>query len=269
MTVDLAPATVAVKKERGRATGEHLWKHSRRRLIPVLAALAAAACFVLLLGPSLALRFEADHFTGTGEQRTVQLSDGSTVYLGPRSAISVVYSNERRQINLLQGEAFFDVAHDASRPFTVKAQNTGTTDIGTAFDIRLNERDTDIAVKQGLVELNAVDAGSTVSARLKAGDWARVDSSGQMERGSMLPDDIASWVRGQLIVKNQPAGEVIDQLRSYYHGLILVQGDELARQTLTGVYNLADPIGALRAVAKAQGATLRQFSPWMLVISPS
>lgn len=269
VAADISISAPVQKIQQGRAAGMPSRQHRRRRVIPMLAAFAAAACFVLLLGPDVVLRLQADHLTGTGEQRTVLLSDGSKVYLGPQSAISVNYSNDRRQISLLRGEAFFDVAHDAGRPFTVKAQNTGTTDIGTAFDIRLNERDTDIAVKQGLVQLDTVATNTSVSARLKAGDWARVDSAGQMERGSMAPDEIAAWTHGQLIVKNRPTGEVIDQLRPYYHGLILIRGDALARQTLTGVYNLADPIGALRAVAQAQGAIFRQISPWMLVISAS
>ena len=257
------------RARQGKAAGMRPGKQRRRRLLPMLAAFAAAACFVLLFAPGLVLRLEADQVTGTAEQRNVLLSDGSIVHLGPESAIAVSYNADRRQVNLLQGEAFFEVAHDAGRPFTVKAQNTGTTDIGTAFDIRLSERDTDIAVKQGLVRVDTLAASNPASARLAAGDWARVDATGRMERGSISPEDIASWMRGQLIVKNQPAREVIDRLRPYYHGLILVEGDGLARQTLTGVYNLADPIGALRAVAQAQGATLRQLSPWVLVISDS
>ncbi len=64
----------------------------------------------------------------------------------------------------------------------------------------------------------------------------------------MPADQVASWMQGQLVVKNRPVGEVVDALRPYFDGLVVLRGTALADQPLTGVYNLSDPVEALRAV---------------------
>lgn len=235
---------------------------------PLLAlAAAAAACLVLLAGPALVLRLEADHMTEVAEQRIVRLDDGSTVQLAPRSAIGVLYGAERRHVRLLKGEAFFEVAHDSRRPFVVEAAGLDVTALGTAFDVRLGGEGTGIAVQQGVVRVEAARAQPLLSERLEAGDWLRVASDGRVERGQVLPGEVAAWRRGRIIAKNRPVAEIVEQLRAYYDGLIVLHGADLASQPLTGVYNLSDPVDALRAVARAQGAGFHRISPWIVVLS--
>lgn len=240
---------------------------SSRRLGWGGAMTAAAACLVFLFGSDLALRLEADHLTGVAESRTVRLADGSSILLGPQSAVDVVFGERERRVRLLKGEAFFDVAHEARRPFTVLARDVAATDLGTAFDVRITPDGTDIAVRQGLVQVDAVAVRPMVSEQLAAGDRIRISAARPPARDRIPPDEVASWTQGQLIAKNRPVAEVVDELRPYFKGIILLRGESLARQPLTGVYNLADPVGALRAVARAQGASLHRISPWLLVIS--
>ena len=76
--------------------------------------------------------------TATGESRTVTLADGSQVNLSGGSAIGVDITSEERRVRLLSGEAFFDVAHDAARPFTVEAGEARIVVLGTAFDVALD-----------------------------------------------------------------------------------------------------------------------------------
>ena len=64
-------------------------------------------------------------------------------------------------------------------------------------------------------------------------------------------------------------GTVIDGLRRYYAGRIIITDDTLATRTVTGVYNLADPLAALRGIARAQNAVVRQVTPWVLLVSAS
>lgn len=240
---------------------------SRRRWLPARAvALAAAACVALFfLGGNILLRLEADHVTATAELRNVRLADGTTVVLGPESAIGVDYSATARRVRLLKGEAYFEVASDVSRPFAVEAREVEARDIGTAFDVRLGASATDIAVREGIVDVSMLS--QAVAERLLAGDWLRVLPAGRIERGRVTPDQIASWTQGQLVVKSRPVAEVVDALRPYFDGVVIVRGTSLAAQPLTGVYNLADPVEALRAVARAQGAALHRVSPWIIVIS--
>jgi transmembrane sensor len=238
----------------------------RRRWLPAGAvALAAAACLALFfLGGNLLLRLEADHATATAELHSVRLADGTMVLLGPESAIGVDYSATARRVRLLKGKAYFEVGADG-RPFFVEAREVEARDIGTAFDVRLGTSATDIAVREGIVDVST--PRQTTVERLMAGDWLRVLPAGGIERGRVAADQVASWTQGQLVVKNRPVAEVVDALRPYFDGVVMVRGTTLAAQPLTGVYNLADPVEALRAVARAQGAALHRLSPWVIVIS--
>ena len=228
------------------------------------AALAAAACLAFVFGGNLMLRSEADYMTATAEQRRVQLADGTVVLLAPESAIDVVYGEGARRVRLLKGRAYFDVAADR-RPFVVQAREVEARDIGTAFDVGLDALGVDVAVREGIVDVSVARNGT--AARLEGGDWLRVTAAGRVERGRMPADQVASWMQGQLVVKNRPVGEVVDALRPYFDGVVVLRGATLAGQPLTGVYNLSDPVEALRAVARAQGASLQRISPWLIVIS--
>ena len=100
------------------------------------------------------LRIEADHMTATAEQRRVQLADGTVVLLAPESAIDVAYGEGARRVRLLKGRAYFEVAADR-RPFAVQAREVEARDIGTAFDVGLDARGVDVAVREGIVDVSA------------------------------------------------------------------------------------------------------------------
>ena len=132
----------------------------RRRRVVGLAALAAAACLAFVFGGNLMLRIEADHMTATAEQRRVQLADGTVVLLAPESAIDVAYGEGARRVRLLKGRAYFEVAADR-RPFAVQAREVEARDIGTAFDVGLDARGVDVAVREGIVDVSAARTAAT------------------------------------------------------------------------------------------------------------
>ena len=237
-----------------------------RRRWAAFAALAAAACLAVVFGDNLMLRMAADHMTATAEQRRVQLADGTVVLLAPESAIDVSYGEAARRVRLLKGRAYFEVAADR-RPFAVQAREVEARDIGTAFDVGLDARGVDVAVREGIVDVSAARGPVAVAEWLLAGDWLRVTTTGRIERGRLPADQVAAWMQGQLVVKNRPVGEVVDTLRPYFDGFVVLRGAALADEPLTGVYNLSDPVEALRAVARAQGASMHRISPWLIVIS--
>lgn len=228
---------------------------------------ALAAGLAILLVPDLALHLRADYLTGTAETRSIALSDGSSVTLAPDSAIRVAFGDTERRVELLSGEAFFTVVHDANKPFRVMAKGVETTDLGTAFDVRRGDDGAMIAVQQGRVRVNYRSVQPPVDQILRAGQMMWVAWTGQATRGEQAANEVAAWRRNQLVAEDVPMHEVIDELRPYYEGKIIVTNTALNDRNVTGVYNLSDPMEALRGIAKAHDATVYQITPWLLVVS--
>ena len=137
----------------------------RANLFWGLTSPTAIAASVLAITLSLGLWFQLDsqnqlatglYATAVGQQKSIELADGSQVQLNTNSQIRVDYSNANRDIWLLQGEAHFVVAKNPKRPFRVAAGSGRVEAIGTAFAVYLNGVDLDITVTEGRVELQAL-----------------------------------------------------------------------------------------------------------------
>jgi transmembrane sensor len=234
----------------------------------VASGAAAAVVLVLVSGwaSDVLVRLQADHVTATAEIRTLKLEDGSDVSLGPKTALDVAFSGAERRIRLRQGEAFFTVASGDRRPFVVEAGPIEARDIGTAFDVRTDPDVTEVSVQDGIVDVSTPNSGQPTE-RLQAGESVKIVGNSDRQRQNLDPAQIGTWRDRQLIVDNQPVDKVVDAIRPYYSGAILVQGGRFTRESLTGVYNLADPATALRAVAAAHGASFHRLSPWLIVLN--
>jgi transmembrane sensor len=237
----------------------------RTRRLLAAASLAVAACLAIAVAPAALLRLEADAVTSTAELRTIDLGDGSRIRLAPRSAIGIDFSQNERRVRLLQGEAFFDVTPDARRPFRVVANDVVATVLGTAFEVTLQDDGATVAVQHGQVRVDGEKARQ--SANLQAGDWMRVKADAVAERGTRAPGDIGDWTTGQFVARNRPIAEIVDRLRGYYGGMIIIRDDAFARRLVSGVYDLSDPDATLRNLASAHDAVVRQVSPWMLLVT--
>lgn len=247
-------------------TGTQVWRLGRRHVASVSVALGFM-CLLFIFLPGINIWLNADYSTGIAELREVHLEDGSTVHLGANSAIDVAYTPDQRRVRLLAGEAFFEVTPDRARPFTVTAGEVDTVVLGTAFDVRLMSQGASVGVEHGSVAISYPDRQQEIGTPLRAGDWVRVSWDGDVERGETAPELMGAWRTGNLIVTDEAVGSVVDALRRYYPGVIMVMDLELSAQHITGVYKLDDPVSALQAVAAAHGATARQIGSGMVVIS--
>lgn len=238
---------------------------ARRRVYAGALGLALAACLAFVFGPDLVVRLRADHVTSTAEIRALRLDDGSTVQLGPDSAIEVAYAGDARWVRLLKGEAFFQVTPDPKRPFSVVAGDVQTTVLGTSFNVRIVEAGAEVAVRTGRVRVDNAVSWPPVALHLDPGSWTQVGSNGKVERGVVPPEEVAPWLHGQIVARDRPMADVVDELRRYTPGAIVIADSALRGRRVTGVYNLSDPVAALRAIVGAHGGSVRQVSPWLLV----
>lgn len=235
----------------------------RAWVLPAL-SLAVAACLLVLFGPALLLRVQADYITDTAEQREVALPDGSRLTLAPASAVAIAFEGGERRVRLLAGEAFFEVRSNPRQPFRVTARDVDTTVLGTRFDVRLGPDDVTIAVEEGVVQ---VSRSSEFTERLAAGQSARVAANGAVSRTEEAPQLVAAWRKGQLYAQGIQLRDAVDQLRRSYSGTILLLDDRLAELRVTGAYNLNDPEEALRGMAQVHGASVQRLTPWLLILS--
>ena len=241
-----------------------------RRSFFAMGGLAVAAALAFALLPDALLTLRADHSSATGEVVIVDLEDGSSLQLAPESAVTLAFDSSLRRVELLRGDAFFDVSAEQDRPFQVRAGAVDTVVLGTRFAVSLNRSGTQIAVEEGSVrvEHSHHQVGSSISSsRLSPGDVLKVGPDGDLTERSISPSLVAPWRNERLVAQDQPLNELVDVLDRYFAGTIIIADRKLARAPLTGIYNLSDPKAALLAMAQAQGAQVRQVSPWILVLS--
>jgi transmembrane sensor len=237
----------------------------RLRRLVAATAMALAACVALYFFPALQMRVLADHMTGVAELSEVVLEDGSVVHLDAGSAIAVTYGAAGRDVALLAGQAFFEVASLQGRPFRVRSGDVTVTVTGTAFSVRSSAQAVAVDVQSGTVE---VSAGRAAPALLSRGQRVIVDrASGGITRGEVAPGQVASWRSRRLIVHDATLDDVVEELGRHHAGLILLSDRKLARQLVTGVFDLTRPVEALTAVAESQNGKLTEITPYLLVIS--
>lgn len=239
---------------------EGLGQSARRR--QRLMSLATAACAVALLcsaalwrDAGLIDRVMADYATSPGQQKEVQLADGSTAYLDGDSALDITMSAGARQIRLIRGRVWFDVAPDASRPFTVTSGAVETRVLGTAFSVESSAETVDITVERGHVTVSDV-SGTRVD--LVAGEHVAVKGNRFGEKAATDVESALAWRRGILVLNHTPIGEVAALLGRMSPGrVILRDGPVQADVHLSGVFKVDDPDAVVTALRSAGVQAMR------------
>jgi transmembrane sensor len=244
-----------------------LWKPRRRPSGRFRFALAGALCAGLALAclPNLLLHLQSDLTTATAELGTLTLPDGTEVQLAPESAIDTLFTDRARGVRLLKGEAYFSVTHDPAHPFRVIAGDAIVTVLGTAFDIRMDATGTTVVVEQGNVQIE--DRASPDSHLLGPGDWVALSAGKDPVKGHDAGPEVAAWRHGQLVVRDRPAAEIVEALRPYLPGLILLRDPAFEARRVSGIYDLRNPAATLRSLADSYGAKLVQLSPWITLVT--
>ncbi|MFT4055807.1 MAG: FecR family protein [Novosphingobium sp.] len=234
-----------------------------RRALASLGALAASVAFALAISPSLLLKVSADYATGTGELRDVRLADGTRVTLGARSAIDVDLTGGERHVRLVAGEAWFDVARDPAHPFVVDSAHARTRVLGTAFEVRSGKVRTQVGVARGHVRVSA-NGGSK---DLLPGDRVLVDNaSGAMHEDKVPVASLAGWREGYLFAENATVDDVVEEMRRYDRGWIVLADKALAAKRITGLYDARKPAEALAAIVEPAGGSITHVTPYLTIV---
>lgn len=283
------PRILALRHEAALRLTRRTSKTSRPR------AWATAAIILIALGASLAglsmhsmgerspiaMLVDAFHTyahgryaTATGERLTVTLEDGSQLTLNTRTELKVAFTRAERVVRLASGQALFEVAKDARRPFIVEANNRRFVAVGTAFDVRIDGAQIDVTMIEGTVRVERAtslkpteSAGSTVTqttrwppkdsaartdfdtavspqllvTTLTAGEQLTVDNESHDHVRSADPERVTSWRHGQVIFENTRLAEAIAELNRYSDMKIELTDPALADLRLSGGFATGHP----------------------------
>lgn len=219
------------------------------RALPRMLAVAAAAA-LLAAGLSWNVLFpDRGYATAVGEQRKIQLEDGSSVLLNTDTRLDVQYTDAVRQVRLLAGEALFSVEKDAARPFRVLSDRAVVQAVGTAFLVRRKPEHTVVTVLEGEVAVAPVGRADAFSAgrlpadalRARAGAQVDVARADMRKREVENPVVVAAWRRGQLIFDGVPLAEVVAEFNRYNRVQLVIDDPALSAERISGVFDSDRP----------------------------
>ena len=239
-------------------------------------AIAAAGLLVVGLGSWLTLgkrdqspAVEAPRMlaTGVGIRDSMHLSDGSKIVLGPLSSVKIAagYGSSSREVEI-RGDAYFDVVHDAARPFTVHVGDATIQDIGTKFAVRSDDiGGVGVSVSEGSVSLAPLQSPEPPVV-LKAGDQGTLDRGGKVvaHRGAATNDDMA-WLTGRLVFRETPLSEVAASMRRWYGIDLQIADPSLANRHLTATFSGEPPDRVIEVLRLALGADIERHGDTVIV----
>ncbi|HEX6858807.1 MAG TPA: FecR domain-containing protein [Caulobacteraceae bacterium] len=249
------------RQVRGRWTGKPA-QPSRRAIAAVLVAGVVGAA------GGLAVMNQGEVYrTGLGERRVVMLKDGSTLSLDAMSRVSVRYTKNERRLELQQGQARFDVAHDAARPFSVVARNREVIATGTAFNIDMVSPEVRVTLIEGRVlvlprapGLLRQEPPARKPVELHAGQALVVKPTAA---DLVKPTDVAqatAWQQGQLLFADEPLAQAVERVNRYTERKIVVADARAGSLPITGAFNAGD--------VKAFLESVDEFHPVQVVYGP-
>lgn len=248
------------------------WRPGARGAQPVLAFIAVLLCGLWMWPP---WRLGDVYDTGVGEQRVVVLEDGTRLSLNTATKVRVSLGATRRTVAVDEGEAMFEVAKDAMRPFVVLAAGTEVVATGTAFSVRLGSAPSESGLTVTLLEGEVLvrEQGEGAHARLPPavlapGQRLRVSRPGLVSSDPQKAHTVLdrpplahtlAWRRGEVALDDQPLQEAVAEMNRYLAVPIVLVGWKGADgPRVSGLFRIGDGLGFARAVADLHGLSLRE-----------
>jgi transmembrane sensor len=250
-------------------------------IIAVFAVLITVAT-VLYNHPTLPAAAQIPLYsTGVGEQKSVVLADGTKVLLNTDSSIQASYSPQQREVHLLQGEAYFEVAHNAARPFLVYAGANVVRAVGTAFAVHLKKQDVEVVVTDGTVEISALaNTGDAAAAKprsspivrladIKAGQSAAFNQEVESIQSIQEPEiqRRLSWREGVLTFSGEPLEQVVDEVSRYTPVTIVISDPAIRKIRIGGYFKVGETDAMLEALETSFGVRVQRVNDKLVYLA--
>jgi transmembrane sensor len=254
-----------------------------RRRLP-WAALAAGVAGIFAVGaglwrpsalPGIGGAQTASYITARAQSREVSLADGSHVAIGADSSLAVSYTAAARNLQLRDGEAYFEVEHNPDRPFVVQAGRLKVTAVGTAFNIRKTGDSVEVIVTRGVVDVADGAAPAAANSQLPRAGVIRV-AAGQLvaaEQGSpsltVRPADsesATSWRQGSMSFLDEDLALVVANLNRYSSQPVAIADPSLDHLRFTGTLLQGHEQEWLAAIQKVFPVTVRQAEDGQILL---
>jgi transmembrane sensor len=244
------------------------------RWFPAAAAMTVVLSLGLLftwnLRPAGPTDIATLHFeTGHGEQITQRLADNSVLHLNTDSAVSVRYSKSERLVTLMSGQAEVEVTHEANRAFRVHTRSADIVDIGTQFDVRLEQGSTVVTVVKGRVAVGPQNSSPTDAAqsieltanqqlRVAEGEWPATPVAVDAERTT-------SWLHRQIAFDHEPLERVAAEYNRYTSKPFEIATPALRTLRISGVFATDDTDAFIAFLRSLKGVRIEVTETRILV----
>lgn len=270
-----------------------LWSRSTAR-----AAIAASVVLLTAVGSALFWTYAQStrtYATQVGERRSIRLPDGSTIELNSRSRVRIDFSEARRTVHLMEGQALFEVAKDPARPFVVSSGETHVRAVGTQFDVYRKSKGTIVTVVEGSVAVtrgrHGMRSGAGVPADTQRSDMKSPEASAAAHGADALPAAIllsagqqlvvsesvplepvrvnvaaaTAWTQRQVVLESASLSEVAEEFNRYSVRKLVVEdtGDKELR--LSGVFT-TDPEFLIRYLKERPDITVQETDDEIRII---
>ena len=259
---------------------------SRLRLAAGVAVIAIVLLGVTFLDALRPANETATYATAIGRSRHIDLSDGSSFILNTNTVVQQDYSDTQRTVRLVSGEAVFDVAHDASRPFVVLAADGVFRALGTRFSVRINPDHVTVTVTEGRVALQQrlsdwhdwlgreVDGEFKDSADglsdlilVREGELGQVHRTEGPSKRSATEHTVIealSWIDGELVFYDREFQSVIEEVARYTPVTIRIEDEALKKRRITGIIQIGEMEMMLESIERTLDVTVERVSPTLV-----
>ncbi|MBB3103469.1 FecR family protein [Azomonas macrocytogenes] len=244
-------------------------RRSVRKRRTALARWASAAVLVLAVALGFSQtpwydRLGADYVTSIGELRLVELADGSRLHLNTDSAVQVDLADGERQVWLMRGEVWFDVANDHDRPFVVHSADGWARVRSTRFSMARLDGETRIKAADGQVDVSSGDGAPPVS--LKAGESVRYQGQYLAAIETFDRHTDFAWLQRQLVFRQQPLAKVVAELNRYWPGHIFIVDEALRTHVVSGVFEIDKPEAVFKALEHTLGLRVERYTSYLQLL---